>query len=123
VIYNLRKIMGSGLDWMDEDRVPLCTAYLPVSADPVTETGRSKERLWGAVQDTWTAKIKKRPFRDNSNVSALETQFKKIVQVVSALTLHYLADQNVQPTGNLSDEDIISCAVARYCSLDICEAH
>jgi len=55
-------------------------------------------------------------------VSALEKQFKKIRKSVSTFTSHYLAVKNMQTTGNLSEEDIISAAVARYCSLDIYEA-
>jgi len=122
VIYNLPKSMGTGLGWTDEDRVPLCTAYLAVSGDPVTATGRSKEQLWGAVHDKWTDLMKKGPFRVKRNVSALEKQFKKIRKGVSTFTSHYLAVKNMQTTGNLSEEDIISGAVARYCSLDIYEA-
>jgi len=41
--------MGSSLGWTDEDRVPLCRAFLEVSGDPVMATGRSKDELWAAV--------------------------------------------------------------------------
>jgi len=41
--------MGFSLGWTDEDRVPLCRAYLEVSGDSVTDTGRSKDDLWAAV--------------------------------------------------------------------------
>jgi len=107
---------------MDEDRVPLCTAYLAVSGDPFTATRRSKEQLWGAVHDKWTDLMKKGPFRVMRSVSALEKQFKKTRKGVSTFTSHYLSVKNMQTTGNLSEEDIISGAVARYCSLDIYEA-
>jgi len=115
--------MGSSLGWTDEDRVPLCRAYLEVSEDPVTATGRSKDQLWAAVHEKWTDLMtKKGPLRVKRNVSALEKQFKKIRKGVSSFTSHYLAVKNMQTTGNLTEEDIISGAVARYCSLDIYES-
>ena len=40
VNFNVPKSMGSSLDWTDEDRVPLCRAFLQVSVDPVMATGR-----------------------------------------------------------------------------------
>jgi len=41
---------------------------------------------------------------------------------VSAFASHYLAVKAVPTTGNPSEEDIISGAVARYCSLDVYDA-
>ena len=121
--YNLPKSMGSSLGWTDEDRVPLCRAYLEVSEDPVSATGRSKDQLWAAVHEKWTDLMtKKGPLRVKRNVSALEKQFKKIRKGVSSFTSHYLAVKNMQTTGNLTEEDIISGAVARYCSLNIYES-
>jgi len=112
--------MGSSLEWTDEDRVPLCRAYLEVSGDPVMATGRSKDELWAAVHKKWTGLMtEKGPLRVKRNVSALEKQFKKIRKGVSTFTSHYLAVKNMQTTGNLSEEDIISGAVARYCLLNI----
>jgi len=54
--------------------------------------------------------------------SALETQFKHIRAGVSAFTSHYRVVQAMPTTGNPSEEDIISGAVARYCSLDVHDA-
>jgi len=123
VNYNLPKSMGSILGRTDEDRVPLCRAHLEVSEDPVTATGRSKDQLWAAVLEKWTDLInKKGPLRVKSNVSAVKKQFKKIRTGVSSYTSHYVAVKNMQTTGNLTEEDIISGAVARYCSLDIYES-
>ena len=115
--------MGSSLGWTDEDRVPLCRAFLEVSGDPVMATGRSKDELWAAVHKRWTELMTEQgTLRVKRNVSALEKQFKKIRKGVSTFTSHYLAVKNMQTTGNLAEEDIISGAVARYCSLDIYEA-
>jgi len=103
--------------------VPLCRAYLDVSEDPVSTTGRSKEQLWAAVHEKWTDLMtKKGPLRVKRNVGALEKQFKKIRKGVSLFASHYLAVKNMQNTGNLTEKDIISDAVARYCSLDIYES-
>ena len=123
VNYNLPKSMGSSLGWTDEDRVPLCRAFLEVSGDPVSATGRSKDELWAAIHKKWTQLMtEKGSLRVKRNVSALEKQFNKIRNGVSTFTSHYLAVKNMPTTGNLTEEDIISGAVARYCSLVIYEA-
>jgi len=123
VSYNLPKFMGSSLGWTDEDRLPLCRAYLEVSEDPVTAIIRSKDQLRAAVDEKWTDLMtKKGNLRVNRNVSALEMQFKKIRKGVSIFISHYLAVKNTQTTGNLTKEDIINGAVARYGSLDIYES-
>jgi len=115
--------MGSSLGWRDEDRVPLCRAYPGVREDPGTATGRSKDQLWAAVHEKWTELMtKKGPLHVKRNVSALEKQFKKIRKGVSSFSSHYLAVKNKQTTGNLTEEDIISGAFARYCLLDIYES-
>jgi len=115
--------MGSRLGWTDEDRVPLCRAYLQVSEDPVSATGRSQDQLWVAVHEKWTDLItKKGPLRVKRSLSALEKQFKKIRKGLSSFTSHYLAVKNMQTTGNLTEDDIISGAVARFRSLDIYES-
>jgi len=94
-----------------------------VSGDPVTATERSKDELWAAVHKTWTELMtEKGPLRVKRTVSALEKQFKQILKGVSTFTSHYLAVKSKQTTGNLSEEDIIIRAVARYCSIDIYEA-
>jgi len=112
--------MSSSLGWTDEDRVTLCRAYLEVSGDPVTATGRSKDELWAAVHKKWTVLMtEKGPLRVKRNVSALEKQFKKIRKEVSTITSHYLSVKNMQTTGNLSEEDNFSGAVARYCAIGI----
>ena len=120
---NHPKSTGSSLGWTDEDRVPLCRAYLEVSEDPVTATGRSRDQLWAAVHEKWTDLMnKKGPLRVKVNVSAVEKQFKKIRKGVSTYSSHYLAVKNMQTTGNLTEEDIISGSVERYCSLNIYES-
>ena len=120
---NLPRYMGSSLGWTDEDRVPLCRAYLEVSEHPVTATSRSKDHLWVAVHEKWTERMtKKVTLRVTRNVSPLDNQVKTIRKEVSTFTSHNLAVRNMQNTGNLTEEDIISGAVARYCSLDIYES-
>jgi len=115
--------MGTSKGWTDEDRVPLCRSYLEVSGDPVMGTERSKDEQWAAVHKTWTELMTERgPLRVKRNVRAMEKQFKNIRKGVSTFTSHYLVVKSMQSTGNLSEEDIISEAVARYYSLDIYEA-
>jgi len=49
----------------------------------------------------------------------LEKQFKRIRKGVRTFTSHYLAVKNMQTTGNLTEDDIMSGADARNCSLEI----
>ena len=94
--------------------MPLCWAYLEVSEDPVTATSRAKDQLWASVHEKLTDLMtKKGTLQVNRNVSALEKHFKKTRKGVSTFTAHYLAVKNMQTTGNLTEEDIISGATAR----------
>jgi len=75
------------------------------------------------VHKLWAKKVlKKGPMRVDRLPSALEKQFKRIRTGVSTFTSHYLAVKAMPTTGNLSEEDIISGAVARYCSLNVYDA-
>jgi len=115
--------LRSSLRWTDEDGVPLCWACLEVSEDPVTATIRAKDQLWAAVHEKLTDLMtKKGTLQVNRNLSALEKHFSKTRKGVSIFTAHYLAVKNVKTTGNLTEEDIISGAAARSCSLDISES-
>jgi len=40
--------MGSSWGWTEDDRVPLCEAYLLVSTDAAHKTSRIKDDLWAA---------------------------------------------------------------------------
>jgi len=123
VTYALPKRMGSALGWTDADRVPLFEAYLEVTSDTVKGTARTKDNLWATVHKVWGKKERKKgPMRVERVPSALEKQFKRIWAGVSAFTSHYLAVKAMLTTGNPSEEDIISGAVACYCSLDVYDA-
>jgi len=123
VTYALPKKMGSALGWTHTDRVPLCEAYLEVTSDPVRATARTKENLCGTVHKLWAGKVpKKGPMRVDRVPSALEKQLKRIRAGVRIFKSPYLAVKAMPTTGNLSEEGIISGAVARYCSLDVYDA-
>jgi len=123
VNYALIKSMGSALGWTDEDCVPLCEAYLEVTGDPVHGTSRTKDLLWASVRDVWTAKRQKKgTLRVNRNATALEKQFARIRNGVSLFIANYLAVEAMPTTGNLTEEDVISGAIARYCWLNVYKA-
>jgi len=63
--------------------------------------------------------LKKWPMREERNASALEKQFKRIRTGVSTFIYHNLAVKAMPKTSDLTEEDFISGAVARYCSLDV----
>jgi len=76
-----------------------------------------------AVHKVWEDKMhKKGRMHVARYASALEKQFQRIRTGVSSLTSQYLAVKAMPTTGNLMEEDIISGAVARYCSLDVYDA-
>jgi len=115
--------MGSALGWTDADRVPLCEAYLEVTSDPVRATARTKENLWGTVHKLWAEKVLQNGLMKVDRLpSALKKQFKRIQTGVNTFTSHYLAVKAMPTAGNMSEEDIISGAVARFCSLDVYDA-
>ena len=123
VVYALSKKMGSALGWTDADCVPLFEAYLEVTSDPVRATARTQENLWGTAHKLWAEKVlEKGPMRVNRRPSAQKKQFKGIRTGLNTFTSHYLAMKGMPTTGNLSEEDIISGAVVRYCSLDVYDA-
>jgi len=94
--------MGSRIGCTDEDRVPLCRAFLEVSSDPGMATGRSKDELRAAVHKRLTELMTEHgTSRVKCNVSALEMHFQKIRKGVSTFTSHFLAVENLQTTGNL----------------------
>jgi len=100
--------------------VPLCEAYLGVTSDAVKGSARTNEKLRAAVHEAWAEKMRnKGPLRVGRLPSALAKQFKRIWAGVIAFTSHYLAVKATETTGNPSQEDIVSGAVARYCSLDV----
>ena len=121
--YSLPKKIGSALGWKETDRVPLCKAYLEVTSDAVKGTSCTKDNLWATVHEVRAEKMRKKgPLRVGRLPSALEKQFKRIQEGVSAFTSHYLAVKAMLTTGNPSEEDIVSRAVARYSSLDVYDA-
>ena len=123
VTYDIPKTMGSSLGWTDDNRVPILNAYLKLSADLAHGTSRSKDDLWAAVHKVWDDQMRKKgPMRVEHNASALEKHFKRIRTGVGTFTSHYLSVKTMPTTGNLTGEDIISGAVARYCSLDVYDA-
>jgi len=60
--------------------------------------------------------------RVERNESTLQKQFKRIRTGVSTFTSHYLAVKAKPTTGDLTEEEIISGAAARSCSLDVYDA-
>ena len=52
----------------------------------------------------------------------VQKQWDKIRRGVSEFGSHYLTVKRLSLTGNPSDEDLISAAVARFCGLNIYEA-
>ena len=123
VTYALPNRMGSALGWTAADRVLVCEAYLELKSDAVKGTSRTKDNIRATEHKVWGEKIRKKgPMRVERLPSALEKQFKRIRAGVSAFTSHYLSVKAMPTTGNPSEEDIISGAVARYCSLDVYEA-
>ena len=96
--------------------MPLCEAYLEVKRDPVRATAPAKENLWAIMHKLCCEKVlTKGPMKAERLPSALKKQSKRIREAVGTFTSHYLAVKAMTTTGNLSEEDIISGGVARYC--------
>jgi len=79
--------------------------------------------MWAAVHMVLEDKMhEKVPMRVARNASAVEKQLKRIRTGVSTFTSHNLVVKGMPTAGNLTEDDIISGAVARYCSLDVSDA-
>ena len=117
--------MGTGLRWTDEERVALCKAYLSTSLDPVKEADQRGPTFWTSVVPALKGLLAGRPGvrrRAERGVGGGQKEWDKIRRGVSEFDFHYLAVKWLSLTGNPSDEDLISAAVARFCGLNIYEA-
>jgi len=117
--------MGTGLGWTDEERVALSRAYLSTSLDAVKGLDQTGTTFWAEVVAEWKRLLAGRPGarrRTERGVGGVQKQWKEIQREVSEFGSHYLAVKRLSLTGNPSDEDLISAAVARFCGLNIYEA-
>jgi len=117
--------MGTGLGWTDEERVALCKAHLSSSLDPVKGADQSGPTFWTSVVTAWKGLLAGRPGvlrRTERGVGGVQKQWGKVRRGVSEFGSHYVAVKRLSLTGNPSDEDLISAAVARFCALNIYEA-
>jgi len=117
--------MGTGLGWTDEERVALCKAYLSTSLDPVKGADQSGPTFWASVVAAWKGLLAGRPGvrrRTERGVGGVQKQWDKIRKGVNEFGSHYMAVKRMELTGNPSDEDMISAAMARFCGANVYEA-
>jgi len=117
--------MGTGLKWTDEERVALCKAYLSASRDPVNGADQSGPTFWTSVVTARKGLLAGRPGvrqRTERRVWGVQKQWDKIRKGVNEFGSHYLAVKRMELTGNPSDEDMISAAMARFCGANVYEA-
>jgi len=117
--------MGTGPGWTDEERVALCKAYLTASQDPIKGADQSGPTFWTAVVAAWKGMLAGRPGlrrRTERGVRGVQKQSDKIRKGVNEFGSHYLAVKRIELTGNPSEEDMISAAMARFCGANVCEA-
>ena len=117
--------MGTGLGWTDEERVALCKAYLSTSLDPVKGADQSGPTFWASVVAAWKGLLAGRPGvrrRTERGVGGVQKQWDKIRKGVNEFGSHYMAVKRMELTGNPSDEDMISAAMARFCGTSVCKA-
>ena len=81
-------------------------------------TRRINEDVLADLQTVWDSNMGANgPMSVERRASALEKQFKRIRTGGHTFTSHYLDVKAMPTTGNLTEKDIISGAVTRYCSL------
>jgi len=120
-----RPPMGTGLEWTDEERVALCKAYLSTSLDPIKEGDQSGPTFWASVVAAWKGLLAGRPGvrrHTERGVGGVQKQCDKNRNDVNAFGSHYMAVKRMELTGNPSDEDMISAAMARFCGAHVYEA-
>jgi len=112
----------TGLGWTDEERVALRRANLPASLDAVKDSDQTGTRYWAKMVTEWKRLLAGRPGarrRTERGVGGVQKQWDKIRRGVSEFCFHYLAIKRLSLTGNPSEEDLTSAAVARSCGLNI----
>jgi len=109
--------MGTGRGWTDEERVALCKAYVSTSLDPVKGADQSGPTFWALVVAAWKGLLVGRRGvrrRTERGVGGVQKQWYKIRNGVNEFSSHYMAVKRMELTGNPSDEDMISAAMARF---------
>jgi len=117
--------MGTVLGWTEEERVASSRAYLSTSLDAVKGADQTGPKFWAEVVAGWKRILAGRPGarrRTGRGFGGVKQQWDKIQKGVSAFGSHYLSVKRMSLTGNPSDEDLISAAVARFCGINIYDA-
>jgi len=117
--------MGTGPGWTDEERVALCKAYLTTLQDPVKGADQSGPTFWNAVVSAWKGLLAGRPGvrrRTERGVGSVQKQCDNIRKGVNEFGSQYLAVKRMELTGNPSEEDMISAAMARFCGAIVYKA-
>jgi len=79
---------------------------------------------WASVVAAWKGLLAGRPGvrrRTECGVGAVQKQWYKIRKGVNVFGSHYMAVKRLELTGNPSDDDMISAAMARFCGANVCE--
>jgi len=114
--------MGTGPSWTEEERVALCKAYLTTPQVPVKGADQSSPTFWTAVESSWKGLLAGRPGvrrRTERGVGGVQKQWDKIRKGVNEFGSHYLTVKRMELTGNPSEEDMISAAMARFCGANV----
>jgi len=117
--------MGTGLGWTDEERVALSRAYLSTSLDAVQGSDQTGTTFLAAMFGEWKCSLSGHSGawrRTERGVGGVQKQWDYIRRGLSEYESHYLDVKRLSLKSNLSDEDLISAAVARFCGLNIYEA-
>ena len=117
--------MGSGLCWTKAESVALSRAYLPTSLDAGKGADQTGPNFWAEVVAEWKRFLAGRRSarrRTERGVGGVQKQWDNIRKGMSEFGSHFLAFKRMSGTGNPSDEDLISAAVARSCGLNVYDA-
>jgi len=103
----------------------LCKAYVTTSQDPVNGADQSGPTFWTAVVSAWKGLLEGRPGvrqRTERGVGGVQKQWDRIRKGVNEFGSHYLPVKRMELTGNPSEGERISAAMARFCGANVYEA-
>jgi len=113
--------MGRGIVWSAAERLQMSKSWLLMNEDPAVGTDQSSNLFWGKWRADFVKNAPVEPeagrWADRTVEAAKNEWSRKVSKGVSKLAGCVQRVKSCQPTGNLSDDDVIKMAAAMYCGM------
>jgi len=113
--------MGRGIVWSAAERLQMSKSWLLMSEDAAVGTDQSSNLFWGKWREDFVKNAPVQPeagrWADRTVEAAKNEWSRKVSKGVSKLAGCVQRVKSSQPTGNLSDDEVIKMAAAMYCGM------